>query len=382
MAQVYIVAGEPSGDMLGGRLIAALRALNPAIRVCGVGGEQMAAQGFASLFPMQELSVMGFLEVLPHIRRLRRRLEETAQDILNRRPDAVVTIDSPGFTFRLARRLQGSGIPLVHYVAPTVWAYKPERASRTAALFDRLLTLLPFEPPYFEAHGLNCRFVGHPIVEGWRERPDAGAFRDRHELGARPLVCLLPGSRMGELTRHLPVFRDALSRVVAAKPGVAAVIPALAHTRAFVEAQTARWPVPVIVVSEGVERRAALAAGDAALAKSGTVSLELALAGTPMVTTYRVNPVSAWLLRRMLKSPYVNLVNILTGREAVPERLQELCTPEALSAALLEVLTPEQAAAQRAAFAEALSAIGNGWDVPPSACAAEAVMEAAPALRG
>lgn len=382
MALLYLIAGEPSGDYLGGRLMRVLRAVNPHIVIEGIGGPQMTGQGLKSQFPMQELSVMGFLEVLPHIRNLKQRLHQTAEDIRAKRPDAVVTIDSPGFTFRLARLLKGSGIPLIHYVAPTVWAYKPERAKTVAELFDLLLVLFPFEPPYFEAVGAPCRFVGHAIVEEWREKPDAGGFRRAYGIEEKqPLICLLPGSRVGELKRHLPVFRNALTQVASQRSGIKAMVLCLPHTRDLVTEETRNWPVPVTVISDQAERKAALAASDAALSKSGTISLELALADTPMITTYRVNPVSAWLLRRMLKSSYVNLINILVGKPVVPELLQERCNADELAVAMVALLE-NGGAEQRVAFAQAREAIGMEWPATPSMRAAEAVMEAVPALRG
>ena len=220
---IYIVAGEPSGDFLGGRLMAALKErTGGAVRFAGIGGEEMAAEGLPSRVPLDELAIMGVAEVIPRARVILRRVRETVDDILRMAPDAVVTIDSSGFTWRIAHglRRRGARLPLIHYVAPMVWAWRAGRARRMARWYDLLMALLPFEPPYFTAVGLPCSYVGHPVVESGADRGNGPAFRRRHEIASETkLLALLPGSRRGEVSRLLPVFGQAAERLAAIYPG-------------------------------------------------------------------------------------------------------------------------------------------------------------------
>jgi lipid-A-disaccharide synthase len=224
---IYVAAGEPSGDMLGARLITALRRLVPDLEFAGIGGARMAEQGLVSLFPMQDLAVMGLAEILPRVPLLRARLAQTMADIALRRPDVVVTIDSPGFMLRLLRRIAPSGIRRVHYVAPQVWAWRPKRVRHFPGLWDRLLCLLPFEPDFFAKFGLNPVFVGHPVLESGAGRGDAARFFARHDLGpmARPLI-LMPGSRRTETSRLMPVFGETVARLHPDHPGLKPVLAA------------------------------------------------------------------------------------------------------------------------------------------------------------
>ncbi|MCH7943952.1 MAG: lipid-A-disaccharide synthase, partial [Proteobacteria bacterium] len=221
-----MIAGEPSGDVLGGRLMAALKTARKSsgdapLTFAGVGGERMIAQGLESLFDMRDLSVMGYLEVVPKIPGLLARIRETVDAVRSLRPDAVITIDSPDFNFRVARKLKGLGIPIIHYVAPQVWAHRPGRAAKVADFLDHILALLPFEPPLFEAHGLPCTYVGHAIVEEGADGGDGPAFRRRHGIAAdAPLIAALPGSRPGEVSRHLPIFGAALGKLAGGGPGL------------------------------------------------------------------------------------------------------------------------------------------------------------------
>ncbi|MCB2101782.1 MAG: lipid-A-disaccharide synthase [Rhodobacterales bacterium] len=374
---VYLIAGEASGDLLGARLMAGLRArLGDGVTFHGIGGEEMTAQGLRSLFPMGELSVMGLAEILPHIPHLLARIRQTVADVEARRPDVLVTIDSPGFCFRVAKRLVGRGIPLVHYVAPTVWAWKPGRARKVAAFLDHLLVLLPFEPPYFQAEGLATTFVGHPVVDGGADRGDGPAFRTRHGIPAdAPLLCVLPGSRRGEVLRLLPPFGDTVRRLAADVPGLHVVVPTVDWVADGVAAGVADWPVPVTLVRGVGERFDAFAAADAALAASGTVALELALARVPAVIAYLVKPATAFLLRRLVRVRFVNLVNILLDREAVPECLQERCDPAIMAPLVRGLLTdPAVRAEQMAAADRALDMLGRGGPSPGQR-AADAVLE-------
>ena len=375
---IFLLAGEPSGDALGGRLMAALgRMCDGKVRFAGVGGPLMEAEGLQSLFPMAELSIMGLAEVLPHIPRLVRRIRQTVAEVNSLRPAAVVTIDSPGFSFRVAKRLGGAGIPLIHYVAPTVWAWRPRRAREIAAFLDHLLALLPFEPPYFEAVGLPCTFVGHSVVESGAGRGNGAGFRARHGIpGETPLICVLPGSRRGETARLMPLFARTLGILAKTRPDLTAVVPTVETVAAGVAGAASGWPVPAVVVRGEEEKFDAFAASAVALAASGTVALELAMAGLPAVIAYRVNPLTAWLARRMIRVKFVNLVNLILDRAAVPELLQEDCRPERLAAALGGLFDDGAArAAQIAAANHAMAQLGQGGP-SPSERAARAVLDA------
>ncbi len=343
---LYIVAGEPSGDALGARLIRALKtATNGGIRIEGVGGPLMIAEGLNSQFPMDELSVMGLLEVLPHARRIMGRMREAAEAVDTLSPDAVITIDSPGFAHGFVTRIKNSGVKKIHYVAPTVWAWRKNRVHKFKRHFDHLLCLLPFEPEYFQAVGLDATFVGHSVIESGIEDADTDAFRQRWAIPPDgPLLAILPGSRKGEVTRHVDPFREAVARLARKHPGLTCVMPAVPHLEGLLADLTRSWPTKLISVTEETERHAAMRTADAALAASGTVSLELALAETPMVIAYRMNPITHWLVRRMVSIDYASLLNIIAVRAgaapAIPERLQTDCLPEKLSEDLDRLLGP------------------------------------------
>jgi lipid-A-disaccharide synthase len=374
MTLLYLVAGEASGDVLGARLMAALRARRPDLAFAGIGGPRMAEQGLASLFPMEELSLMGLAEVLPKLRGLARRLAEAVADVLARRPAALVTIDAPSFTLRLAGRVRPKGVRVIHYVAPQVWAWRQGRVRTIARRVDRLLALLPFEPPFFEAAGIPTTFVGHPVLESGADRGDAGRFRAAHALDpATRLLAVMPGSRGGELARHLPVFTRATELLRQRIGAFGLAVPTLPR---LVEAvRAAPWPVTPIVTTGTEDKHDAWAAAAAALAKSGTTSLELAVAGVPQVVAYRVNPVTAAIVRRLVTVPHASLVNLLAGDAVVPERLQEHCTPEALAEALAPLVSDGgAAAAQRAVFARVLAQLRPAGGLAPSEAAADAVL--------
>lgn len=376
MPLFYLVAGEASGDVLGARLMAALARAAPGARFAGIGGARMAEAGLASLFPIEELAVMGLIEVLPRLARLRRRLEETVRDILAHRPDVVITIDTPGFALRLLRRLAGSGIRRVHYVAPQVWAWREGRVKHFAGLWDRLLCLLPFEAAYFARFGLEGVFVGHPVLESGADRGDGPAFRARAGLPADlPLIVLMPGSRRSEADRLLPVYREALARLAGEGRVFGAILPAPPGLAAPLAAELARWPSPPRLITSAEDKYGAFAAARAALTKSGTSTLELALAGVPMAVTYRVNRLTGTIARRLIRLPHVAMVNVLAGRTVVPELLQENCTPDRLAAALASLLDDEAVReAQRALFRDILPTLRPPAGLPSEAAAA-AILE-------
>lgn len=373
---IFIVSGEASGDNLAGQLMAALkRKTGGRIRFAGVGGPQSEREGLASLFPMSELSVMGLAEVLPHLPRLIGRINETAEAVKRLEPDAVVTVDSPGFSLRLAHHLRGLGIPVIHYVAPQLWAWGPFRARKLKKRVDHIMALLPFEVAFFEKYGIPCTYVGHPAIDAGAGQGDGKAFRVRHDIApAAPLLCVLPGSRAGEVRRMLPIFGQAMLLLEDKYPGLRVVIPVVGSVADSVKDMTRNWPH--VLVIDMAERFDAFAAADAAMAKSGTVTLELALAGVPMVVAYRISPVSAFLVRRMgISVEHASLVNLLAGRQVVPECLQEECTAENLAARADEILGSEEVRAkQRQAFKDVKTALGDRIP-PPSERAAGVVLD-------
>jgi len=379
---IFLVAGEPSGDMLGARLMAALKARletsgGAGPRFAGVGGERMMAEGLESLFPMRELSVMGYLEVVPKIPRILKRVADTVAAARALAPAAVVTIDSPDFCLRVQKRLAGGGWRRIHYVAPQVWAHRPGRAATIAGYLDHLLALLPFEPPYFEAVGLPCTFVGHAVVEDGAASGDGARFRAQHCINAdAPLLCL----RSGEVRRHLPVIRDSLTALAARVPGLRAVLPTIGPVAAEVGAAVVDWPVAPVVVGERAAKYDAFAAADAALAVSGTVTLELAVAGVPMVVIYRANPLTMWAARRLVRVEHICLVNLVLGRGVVPELLQEACLPDAICTALGALLrggAPRDA--QIGALREAAALVAPAGPSPSDRAAAVVLREIAAA---
>lgn len=376
--RIFLIAGEASGDLLGGRLMAALRAQAPGpIEFDGVGGETMQAAGLVSRFPMGELSLMGFAEILPHLPRLIRRINETEAALRATHPAVLVTIDAPAFCLRVSKRLAGAGFPRLHYVAPQHWAWRRERARGLSAATDRLLALLPFEPAFFADYGMPCDFVGHPVIEGGAPKGDGSAFRRTHGVAAdQPLLLLLPGSRRGEVSRLLPTFLESLRRLRASRPGLAAAIAVAPGVDRLVREGLGDLAGSVILATGPEARYAAMAAADAALAASGTVALELALAGCPSVIAYRVNPITAAILKRMVQVPYAALPNLIADRMVMQERIQEECRPDLLTADLAKLLDdPEAAAAQRSAIEAISAALGAGGPAP-SVRAAEAVWRA------
>jgi len=344
---IYLVACEPSGDQLGALLIRALRAeTQNQARIVGVGGPAMAAEGLQSLFDPAELALLGIVEVLPKAAMVLARVRQTVADIETQNPDVLVTIDSWGFTGRIHERLtrRRSAIPRVRYVAPQVWAWRPGRAKQLARWIGHLMALFPFEPPYFTAYGLSASWVGHPVLESGADKGDASAFRARHGLGAdEKILVVLPGSRGGEVSRLMGLFGEVVAMLTAQVPGLRVVIPTVPNVAAKVSALAGAWPVKPIIVTTTSERFDAFAAGRAALAASGTVSLELALAGLPHVIAYKVNAVSAFVLRRLIRTKYANLVNVLLNREAVPERLQENARADVLTSDMLRLMNDDAA---------------------------------------
>ena len=377
--KIAIIAGETSGDQLGGWLMEALRAKRSDIQFVGLGGPMMQAQGLTSLFPIHEIALIGIAEILPHIFNIRRRIRQTVAMIEREQPDMVVTIDVPGFALRVLKMLHTRGKvrpKLVHYVAPTVWAYRPKRAQIMAERYDHLLCLLPFEPPYFTAEHLPTSFIGHEIAWWWKSRGDRSAFYRRFPIDSTaPLLAVFPGSRKGEIDRLWPTFRATIEQLRVTIPTLQVAIQVPEAQLARMQAETKHWTIAPLLISNADHKKDLFAAATAALAKSGTIALECALAGLPSIVAYKANAVSVFLLRRMIKVRYVNLANILADQMIVPELLQENCTPDKMVAALLPLLTDETARQhQRSELARIAQMLGTGDTKSPSEKAADILL--------
>lgn len=369
--KVFLIAGEASGDKLGAALMSGLKSLEK-MEFSGVGGPLMEAEGMQSLFPMEELSVMGIVEILPKYFHLKRRIRETAEAVIAARPDVLITIDSPDFCLRVARIVKAeSSIRTVHYVAPSVWAWRSGRAAKMAKVIDHVLALLPFEPPYMEAVGMDCDFVGHPVVsEPQANSEDIQAFRDRHGLGSAPVLLVLPGSRKGEVARLGPIFGEAMAKVLKETPNLRLVLPTTASRAAQVRELVADWPGDPVVIAPDhmnkddyrIEKMAAFGAADGALAASGTVSLELAAAGTPMVIAYDVNWITREIIRQMLRVDTLTLVNLVSETRAIPEFNGERCKPDLIAGGVLDMLA--NPGAQRDAMRLTMERLGQGGEAP------------------
>lgn len=375
---IWLIAGEPSGDLIGARLISALRQRTGGnVRISGIGGEAMAEEGVDSLFPISDIAVMGLVEIIPRIPTIKRRMRETISCIEAERPDIVVSIDAPGFCYDIWKGLRGSDIPLVHYVAPTVWAWRPDRAKKFAAELDHLMALLPFEPPYFEKEGLETTFVGHPVLEGGAGRGDGKAFRNSHGIAAdQKIIAVLPGSRRGEIRKLIPVFREASARVLENDPETVFVFPTVSYLKDAIREATTNWPGRTVVVATVNDKYNAFAAANAAMAASGTVSLELAMARVPHVIAYRMNRLTVTLVKILhgVHQKYANLLNILLDREVVPEFIQENCRPDLIATGVSDLLGAGEAHdRQVAAIEEGLDMLRpeNGT---PSGTAADVVL--------
>ncbi|MGP9803847.1 lipid-A-disaccharide synthase [Paracoccus sp. NSM] len=365
----FLIAGEASGDQLGAALMAGLKILDPQAEFVGVGGPAMQAQGLDSLFPMDELSVMGLMEVLPKYRALKRRIAQTAAAVTKAAPDALIGIDSPDFCLRVARlaRPGNPDLPMIHYVAPSVWAWRAGRAQKMARVIDHVLAILPFEPPYMQAAGMTCDFVGHPIATEAVAGPDQAAlFRNAHGIAPEtPLVLCLPGSRRGEVARLGARFDEALMRLRDRVPEIRVALPTVPGVAGMVREMTRRWPTAPIVIEEADEKRAAFAAADLALAASGTVSLELAANRVPMVIGYDMAPLSRLIIGFLLRTDTVTLVNLVSETRSVPEFLGRACQPDPLARALQQVLEdPSARMAQLDAMELTMERLGRGGEAP------------------
>jgi lipid-A-disaccharide synthase len=375
--KVFLIATEESGDRLGANLMKVLRQrLGGAVRFEGVGGRAMAREGLASLFPIEELSIIGLAAVVKQLPKILRLIKQTAVAVTEASPDVLVIIDSPDFTHRVAKCVRASDpkVPIVDYVSPSVWAWRPGRARAMLSYVDHVLALLPFEPEaYRRLRGPPCSYVGHPLIEQLAQlRPGADERQRRSE--PPPVLLVLPGSRRSEIRHHMDVFGQALGRLNDAGVAFELLLPTMPHLQEAVAEALKAWPVQPRVVIGEKEKRAAFRIAHAALAKSGTVTLELALSGVPMVTAYRTGAVEASILRRAIKVNSVILANLVIGENVIPEFLQQDCTPEKLSVALREVLGDSALRRKQIeAFAKIDQIMSTGKQ-PPSARAADIVL--------
>lgn len=373
-----LIVGEPSGDMLGAEIMRALKLLSGGgIRITGVGGEHMTREGMTSLYSLEATAIMGIQEALPKIPAILKEVRELADYARRERPDAVVLIDAPDFTHRVAKRLKkvAPDIPVIKYVAPQVWATRPWRAKKLGRIIDHQLALLPFEPQFFEGYGLPTTFVGHPAVERV-ETADGAAFRERHAIPAdAPTLGVLMGSRSMEVKHLGETFKSTVAKLASETPELQCILPTVPHVAARVRALAEDWPTPITIVEGTEEKAGAFAACDVALAASGTVSTELAIAGVPTVIAYRLGAITAWIGLKILQTEYVTLVNIIRNKAVMPEFIQGHCTPDNLATAISHLLTSQEARqAQLGEMALALKEMGLGAEAP-SIRAARAILK-------
>ena len=375
--KIFLIATEESGDRLGAGLMKVLRQrLGDAVEFAGVGGRAMAREGLMSLFPIEELSIVGLAAVVQQLPKILRLIRQTVDAVIQNSPDILVIIDSPDFTHRAARRVRARdpSIPIVDYVSPSVWAWRPGRARAMVSYIDHVLALLPFEPEaYRRLHGPPCSYVGHPLTDQLASlRPNAEE-QARRSAGP-PLLLVLPGSRRSEVRHHMAVFGAALARLKGDGVAFEAVLPTMPHLVDDVSEGVKSWNIePRIVVGE-TEKRAAFRLARAALAKSGTVTLELALSGVPMVTAYRTGAIEAWILRRVIDVQSVILANLVVGENVVPEFLQDDCTAERLAPAVREVLADTPLRRKQVEAFARLDSIMSTGGVSPSVHAADIVL--------
>jgi len=385
MKKIFLIAGEASGDLLGSKLIkefkSQLAAKNEVVEFIGVGGRLMQEQGLLSIFPMEELSIMGFLEVVPHIPKLLRRINQTAETIIKEKPDFVITIDSPDFCFRVMKKLQNfHNAKKVHLIAPSVWAYREGRAQKISKLYDLLLAILPFEPPYFEKYGLKTVFIGHPITEN---APDFSKkdqinseFRKKYSIKNDDiLICATPGSRNGEVKRIFPEFIGAINLLAEKKYNLKVAIPLVDKTRNLVLEMAKTLKVEYFLV-EKEEKNSAFFAANFALAKSGTNTIELSLYHLPMIVAYKINFLTHFIVKRMVKIKFANLINLILNKELIPEMLQDNCEAQKISNHLEKLILDKNLAQKQVTESvTALKLMGLGSAENPSQKAVREILK-------
>lgn len=377
--KIYLIAGEPSGDLLGSRFMRAMRnKVGDEVEFFGVGGDTMEEAGLKSLFDISDLAVMGLVEVIPSIPKVLRRIKETVDDIVRVKPDVVITIDSWSFCSRVHKALRRlkTGIPQVHYVAPQVWAWKKKRAKTMYKYIDCLLTLFPYEPKYFTPYKLDARFVGHPVIESEVVSASGEFFRKKYNISDdKKIITVLPGSRKNEVSRLLPVFIEAAGELKKTNDDLFFVIPTVKTVANMVKKEVEKSSFPVLVVETQEDRYGAFRASSAAIAASGTVALELAICDIPHIIAYKVSAFSAFLARKFLHIEFVNLSNILLGREIIPELLQERCVPGNIRSYISSVLHRDELyEKQMNGFDKVRKILGQG-EQKPSENACDIILE-------
>ena len=376
--KVYLIAGEPSGDLLGSRLMRAMRKkCKDNIEFLGVGGDTMKAEGLPSLFDISDLAVMGLVEVIPSIPKVLRHIREVVADIIAKKPDVIITIDSWSFCARIHKILRRKklGIPQIHYVAPQVWAWKKKRARTMYKYIDCLLTLLAQEPKYFTPYHLQAYFVGHPVIESDVVTANGDEFRKKYNIPAeKRIISLLPGSRKNEISRLLPVFAETAKKLLSEDKNFYFVVPTVSTVAENVKKMLQKYDFEYQVVETEADRYMAFHASEAAIAASGTVALELAIANVPHIIAYKVSPMTAWLAKHFLHIQFVNLSNILLGREVVPELLQERCDASNIKNNIMQLLKKGTLyKKQQAGFEKVKELLGMG-DRTPSENACEIIL--------
>lgn len=367
--KVYLIAGEPSGDLLGSRFMRAMRQkTNGAVEFYGIGGDTMENEGLKSLFDISDLAIMGLIEVIPSIPRVLRRIKETVNDIVKIQPDVVITIDSWSYSSRVHKALRKlkTGIPQVHYVAPQVWAWKKKRALTMYKYIDLLLTLFPYEPKYFTPHKLDAQFVGHPVIESEVVVANGDSFRKKYNIPEnKKIISVLPGSRKTEVAKLLPVFIEAAQKLKEQNDELFFVIPTVKTVANMVRTELEKTSLPFLVVETQADRYGAFRASTAAIAASGTVALELAICDIPHIIAYKVSAFSAYFVRKFLHIEFVNLSNILLGREIIPELLQERCVSGNIRGYISEILNGGNLyTKQIEGFAKVREILGQGMQTP------------------
>jgi len=377
---VMLVVGESSGDVLGAALMMSLKgALKERVRFSGVGGPRMTEQGLSSIFPMSDIAVMGPREVIPRLPLILKRMRETTSHAVENKPDLVVIIDSPDFTHTVAKRIHKKmpTIPIANYVSPSVWAWRRGRAKAMATYLKKVFALLPFEPAFFRAEaGLDCVYVGHPAIEKIATPEEGAEFRRKKEINAdAPVLLMLPGSRTNEVKRLIGLMGETASLLSKSHPEIRVVIPVVPHVAELVNQAVKDWPIVPVLAIEDEEKRGAFAAATAALAASGTVSLELGLARIPMVIAYKIDKIAAWVVGGLLKVPTVVLVNLILDRPSVREFLQSAATPQSLANALTPLLEDTELRRNSLQDLDEMRALMGVGGPSPSARAANAALE-------
>ncbi|MFM7620941.1 MAG: lipid-A-disaccharide synthase [Alphaproteobacteria bacterium] len=378
---IVLIAGEPSGDLMGAKLIAELKILFPDAKFSGVGGKNMISQGLQTIFPMEDLTVMGFVEVLPYLPKLISRINQTADYLKQIQPQIVITIDSPDFCFRVIKKIKShKKIKKIHLIAPSVWAYREGRAKKIAKLYDLLLAILPFEPPYFEKYGLKTVFIGHPIIE---KIPD---FTKKEEMIAKfklenniqkneIVICLTPGSRRSEVKKIFPEFIKAINLLVNDKKNLMIVIPLVYKTKNLVKDMAVNLKANYCLI-EDQDKTAMFFASDYAIAKSGTNTLEFSLFKIPLIICYKINWLSYYLIKLMIKIKFANLLNLIMNREIIPELLQRDCNGYKIYQKINELISSKELTIKQITSCQfALNQLGLNNDISASKRSANAIYQ-------